>query len=337
MTAGHSNIKRIAHRIGEELHSTAEIARLTSWREGLETLIAKADIQIMNHNGYKEPPAVRKRLVRKHEIVMKYFEKRYGQFCDQYDYDAPMPPSDPALEGKIWVCWWQGLENAPLIVQRCVESIKRNAGDREVIVITDKNYEQYVHIPDWVKKKQKAGIITRTNLSDLLRLSLLAEHGGLWLDSTFYCTGPLENMVFTHPLWSIKRPDYLHCSIAQGYFAGYSLACDTEHRWVFRAIRDLFLEYWKTNDFMVDYLMVDYLIAMSQRHCFKLKEVFDTVEPNNSRCDDLYKVLGETYNGGVWNELISQTSLFKLTWKQSFPLEKEGKMTYYAYLCNGGI
>jgi len=57
-----------------------------------------------------------------------------------------------------------------------------------------------VHIPDWVKAKQEAGIITRTNLSDLLRLSLLAEHGGLWLDSTFYCSGPLEKMVFSKQL-----------------------------------------------------------------------------------------------------------------------------------------
>ena len=123
-----------------------------------------------------------------------------------------------------------------------------------------------MHIPDWVKAKQEAGIITRTNLSDLLRLSLLAEHGGLWLDSTFYCSGPLEKMVFSKPLWSIKRPDYLHCSVAQGYFAGYSLACDVKHRWIFRAIRDFFLEYWRTSNFMVDYLMVDYMIALAQRY-----------------------------------------------------------------------
>lgn len=196
----HNSIRRYLHRIGEECRSTAEIARFTSWPEALETFRAKVDIQVMNRNGFKEQPSVRKRLIHKHEILMKYFEKRYGDFYGKYDFNAPMPVSDPALENKIWVCWWQGLDNAPLIVQRCVESIRRNAGNREVIVITDENYEQYVHIPDWVKAKQEAGIITRTNLSDLLRLSLLAEHGGLWLDSTFYCSGPLEKMVFSKPL-----------------------------------------------------------------------------------------------------------------------------------------
>lgn len=147
MVAGHSSIKRIVHRIGEECRSTAEIARLTSWPEALETFMAKVDIQMMNRNGFKEPPAVRNRLVHKHEILMKYFEQRYGRFADEYDFHAPMQASDPALEGKIWTCWWQGLDQAPEIVKWCVESIKRNAGGREVIIITDENYERYVHIP----------------------------------------------------------------------------------------------------------------------------------------------------------------------------------------------
>ena len=97
MVAGHSSIKRIVHRIGEECRSTAEIARLTSWPEALETFMAKVDIQMMNRNGFKEPPAVRNRLVHKHESLMKYFEQRYGRFADEYDFHAPMQASDPAL------------------------------------------------------------------------------------------------------------------------------------------------------------------------------------------------------------------------------------------------
>ena len=42
----HNSIRRYLHRIGEEIRSTAEIAKLTSWPAAVETLIAKADIQI---------------------------------------------------------------------------------------------------------------------------------------------------------------------------------------------------------------------------------------------------------------------------------------------------
>ena len=74
------------------------------------------------------------------------------------------------------------------IVKICVESIKKNAGDHRVIILTDDNYKQYVDIPEWVEEKKKKGVISRTHYSDILRLSLLARHGGMWIDSTFYCT-----------------------------------------------------------------------------------------------------------------------------------------------------
>lgn len=332
MVAGHSSIKRIVHRIGEECRSTAEIARLTSWPEALETFMAKVDIQMMNRNGFKEPPAVRNRLVHKHEILMKYFEQRYGRFADEYDFHAPMQASDPALEGKIWTCWWQGLDQAPEIVKWCVESIKRNAGGREVIIITDENYERYVHIPQWVKEKQKAGIITRTHLSDLLRFMLLSQYGGLWLDSTFFCTGSLEDVAFASSLWSIKRPDYFHASVAQGYFANYSFACHSDKRWVFAAIRDFVLEYWRTNDSMVDYLFVDYLITLAIRHDTAMKEAFAAIPSNNPNCDELFKVLGNPYDERLWGKIGKETSLFKLTWKQVFPVEHDGEKTFYGML-----
>lgn len=329
---GHNSIRRITHRIGEEFRATKEIASQTSWSDALATLHAKWDIQVMNHNGFTEPPAVRNRLIHKHEIMLEYFERRYGDFYRNYNYDTLMDPVDPDMEGRIWICWWQGLENAPEIVKRCVESIRRNAGNHQVTIITDQNVEQYVDIPEWVKKKQAEGIISRTNLSDLLRLSLLARYGGLWLDATFFCTGPLSNIAFGNPMFSIKRPDYLHCSVAQGYFAGYSLACDVDHRRVFATIRDFFLEYWRTNNFLVDYLLVDYMIVLAQKYNKIIADAFASIKPNNPRCDDLYKVLGEPYDEEYWFELTENTNLFKLTWKQVFPKEIRGHATFYAKL-----
>lgn len=88
----HNSIRRYLHRIGEEIRSTAEIAKLTSWPAAVETLIAKADIQIMCRNGYAEPPNARRRLIRKHETLLKYFEKRYGDFASGYRYKVIFQP-----------------------------------------------------------------------------------------------------------------------------------------------------------------------------------------------------------------------------------------------------
>lgn len=139
MANGHNSIKRIVHRSCEEIGATVRIARATSWPEAINTFRAKLDIQVMSRNGYKEPPEVRERLLRKHETVLKYLEGRFGDYYASYDYGAPLPPLDPALEGKIWMCWWQGEENAPEIVRACIDSVRRNAGGHEVVVITDEN------------------------------------------------------------------------------------------------------------------------------------------------------------------------------------------------------
>lgn len=124
-----------------------------------------------------------------------------------------MPECDEKMRNKIWVCWWQGLDNAPEIVKTCVESIKRNSGKYEVLIITDENYKQYVKFPDWLEEKRKHGIISKTIYSDLLRLNLYQhmEEYGLIRHSFVrekvlniicnYLYGPLNaQIIYTVPL-----------------------------------------------------------------------------------------------------------------------------------------
>lgn len=332
---GHMNIKRIFHRAMEEMSATCQIAKVTSWKKALTTFIAKVDIQIMNRNGYKEPPSVRARLIKKHDIMLEYFEKRFGDFYKNYDCEKQSVNTPSEFSDRIWMCWWQGEENAPPLVKRCIESVRRGAGSHTVTVITEENYREFVNIPEWVIKKFNDGIITRTNLSDLLRLSLLARHGGMWLDATFFCTEEANlDEYFGYPLWSIKRPDYLHCSIASGYFAGYSLQCSRENRYIFSVIRDFFLHYWEHTDMLIDYLLVDYMIVLAEKYDNRISEAFGQIVPNNKNCDELFKVLGCVYDEEKWKALTDNTQLFKLSWKQTFPTEIKGAPTFYSKLIN---
>ena len=162
---------------------------------------------------------------------------------------------------------------------------------------------------------------------------LLSTHGGMWLDSTFYCTAPVLDEYFKYPLWSIKRPDYFHASVAAGYFANYSLACDEDHRWIFKTILDFVLEFWKNNDIMTDYLFLDYLIVLAQKYDVRIKKVFEQIISNNPNCDELFKVLEKPYDQLHWKKIQENTYLFKLTWKKSFST-KEGITTFYDELIN---
>lgn len=332
--SNHKSLKRIIRRCIEEIDSTRRIAKETSVKEGLKTFQAKIDIQIMNHNGYYENESRKQHLLKKHDIMIRYYEKTFRKFLETYDFshqNVEFPKSE--YSDCIWICWWQGLKQAPDIVKVCIDSIKRNAGDHRVIVLTEENYQQYVNIPQWIQEKHKAGIITKTHYSDILRLMLLSTHGGMWLDSTFYCTAPVLDEYFKYPLWSIKRPDYFHASVAAGYFANYSLACDEDHRWIFKTILDFVLEFWKNNDIMTDYLFLDYLIVLAQKYDVRIKKVFEQIISNNPNCDELFKVLEKPYDQLHWKKIQENTYLFKLTWKKSFSTKK-GITTFYDELIN---
>ena len=182
----HNSIKRLIYRSIEELKSTCDIAKVISLKAALVTFRAKIDIQIMNRNGFKEPESVKNRLMKKHQIMLDFLEDKYKDYWKNYNYTKDLPESDEHLRNKIWICWWQGIDNAPEIVKACVDSIKRYAGKYEVICITEENYKDYVTFPKWVKEKRKQNIISRTIYSDLLRMNLLATYGGIWIDSTFF-------------------------------------------------------------------------------------------------------------------------------------------------------
>ena len=320
------------HRCLEELKGTCDVAKVTSWRAALVTLRAKVDLQIMNRNGFKEPESVKHRLFKKHQVMIDYLERKYKDYWNRYHCAESAPECDNALRHKIWVCWWQGLENAPEIVKACIKSIKRHAGPYEVICITKKNYRNFIQFPDWIEEKREHGVFSITHFSDILRMSLLAKYGGIWVDATFFCVGVGFETYMEQPLWSIKRPDYKHGSVACGNFSGFSLGCSQENRWMFGVIRDFLFNYWKDNEKLIDYLLIDYAVVLAQRHNAKIAEAFKRIEPNNPNCDELCKVLGNPYDADKWEKIKKDTVLFKLTWKQHFDKKVNGKKTFYGKL-----
>ena len=179
-------------------------------------------------------------LMRKHEVMLRYYEMRYGDYFDAYDFSAPVPESDSEYKETVWVCWWQGLENAPEIVKACVSSIQRAVGEHRVVILNQDNYLQYVDMPGWIVEKFNAGIISRTQFSDCLRFALLAEYGGLWMDATVFCSAPLPVDVFDRELFTISRPDCDHMSVAAGRFSDFLLGCNYASRRLFVSIRDAY-------------------------------------------------------------------------------------------------
>lgn len=330
-------LKRIIRRALEEMRATAEIARYTSAAGGLMTFFVKANIQLLNRRTYRETPADTKWLLKKHEVMRTYFDRRFQNFLTNYDYNRVLPDNDPQLRQRIWICWWQGVDQAPEIVRQCIESVRRHAGGHTVTVITEENYGEYIQIPKWIEEKYRAGTISRTHFSDVLRLCLLAEHGGMWLDATIFCVHPVLEDYFSVPVWSVKRPGYGHISAGCGGFVTGTMQCAYSHRWIFTTIRDFLLHYWQEHDLLVDYLALDYLIDLVQRADPRIAACFDSIVPNNPKGDELLRVLNEPFDAAYWEELKQDTALFILSWKRSFVTQKNNRDTFYAKLLEGTL
>jgi hypothetical protein len=91
----------------------------------------------------------------------------------------------------------------PPIVQSCFQSLCSHAGNHLVHLITQENISKYVTIPDYILRKVQEGKISFTHFSDILRMCLLYEHGGLWIDATVYVSQPIPEKVFQEPLFTV--------------------------------------------------------------------------------------------------------------------------------------
>ena len=55
------------------------------------------------------------------------------------------------------------MEDAPLIVKKCYQSLKDKLEDREIVLLTNENYREWVTFPDYIQKKIDSGMITHAH------------------------------------------------------------------------------------------------------------------------------------------------------------------------------
>lgn len=120
-------------------------------------------------------------------------EKCYGKFLKDFD-EQYLEQAESKMSNKVWVCWFQGIENAPNLVKKCYKSLQENLYDKEIVLITSENMNKYVQFPNYIIEKWNAGLITNTHMTDLLRLELLIRYGGMWVDATVLCTSRSKNI-----------------------------------------------------------------------------------------------------------------------------------------------
>ncbi len=255
----------------------------------------------------------------------KKYKKRLVEFDKKYDVNLSHETSN-----KVWICWFQGMESAPVLVQNCYQSLKENLTDRELILITSENMADYVQFPDFIMDKWKKGQITHTHMTDLLRLELLITYGGMWVDATVYCTSKrkdISNFYFDSDL-------FLYQCLKPGrdghsnYVSSWLMSAKSNNK-LLMAARYLCYEYWKENKEMIDYFLLhDFMSIVLEYY----PEEWNNIIPRDNATPHILLLrLFQKYDEQMWNAIRQQSPFHKLTYKFT---EEQTKMkgTYYDVL-----
>lgn len=100
--------------------------------------------------------------------------KPYLKYKDTDVQGLSFPQND--VENPIWIYWNKGIEQAPIIVQKCYESVCKHS-NQKIILLNDQNLADYIRLPDYIEKKKDAGQIPMAGYADLMRWSIMVEHG----------------------------------------------------------------------------------------------------------------------------------------------------------------
>lgn len=263
--------------------------------------------------------------------LKKYVKSAIKEVC-QVEYKK-----EEIKDYTIWQFWNSGIENAPELVKRCVESIDNFEPNKKHIVLSLETIKDYVEIPQKYYDLLKAGKMGMAHFSDILRTYLLLEYGGCWIDSTVLLTEKLPEYITTSDLFLFQN--YKNDDLDGLNIANYFIHSKPNNK-ILNTIKIVLEKYWNENSFVVNYFF--YLHAFTMITTSKeLKEEWgETPFVSFIPVQHFQRELLNQFNEKRWNEIKSTTGVHKLTHKPKIlglNKVKEVSNTFYEKLINGEL
>lgn len=232
--------------------------------------------------------------------------------------DGQKSDSQTRVPKVVWFSWLQGMEQAPDIVKVCLRSQRRHLMGYEFRIVDLTNYHNWVQLPQYVEEKFRKGLIPPALFSDLLRLALLKQYGGVWMDASVYCSG-FGNEKLRERWEQIMGSELtLFRYFQRGRKEAVGLST-----WFFAAIPqqpvisivlDMLLAYWKDFDCTVDYYICHLFFG---KVLSKFPDVWTAMPRANSNHSILLgSALGKDYQEAAWQDLIAHVSIHKMNYRK---------------------
>ena len=189
------------------------------------------------------------------------------------------PESEHIISKKVWVCWLQGIENAPQVVKVCYQSILNNLDDREIV------------------------------FSDILRLELLKKYGGTWIDATMFITDKnLPDYMLNDKLFICQSIEDTAAQIESFFITSES------NNKIITMTLELLYKYWEKHNVLIHYLLMFYFFKIATEE-FE-NEWADVIPFSRTAVKSLDYNLENPFNERVFKEILKITPIHKLTYKK---------------------
>ena len=285
---------------------------------------------------YSELPAQAQVATYWNNIIQAYFNSEIEKYNIQ-------PKKYFKNKKIIWQYWAQGIENAKDTAKLCFASVDKYKGDYEVIRITDKNIDDYLDLPEFIKEKRKSSEFRAVFFSDLLRVALINVYGGIWLDASILLTDEIPTNYADYDFFMFSRDsDSINQHWGKGdqhfYFSWReefkvkhlsSIIYGHEKSELSSVMLDLLLYFWKYEDKIPHYFFFQIMIN-------ELKNM-NVINFNFPTEDDtlphlLQNKMSKKFKQEEYQFIIGQASLHKLSLHEELK-EKDilGNLTYYGF------
>jgi hypothetical protein len=206
---------------------------------------------------------------------------------------------------NIFILWFQGLEKAPEVVKRCVESWMHYNKDWNIIILDNLNIKEYISEGHYVFEKKDLEYYEK---SDIIRLELLTKYGGVWADSTLFCNKPLDEWLYEH--------------INEGFFAFSEPAQDKSvSNWFLYSERESYiLNKWKTK--MDDY----YKYCNKSWNYFMMHYFFDEIKTRDKEFKEIWERIKHIKAKGP--HLFNDNGYFSIDYKIKGQIESKNDPVY---------
>ena len=244
--------------------------------------------------------------------------------------NTQMPANLDKDNNIIWQYWHQGIENAPPIIKKCFESIKKYHPECDIRILTYDTIKNYIDLPkkyyDLLEQKK----IPIAIFSDVVRLYLLSQYGGMWIDSTIYLTGRIPDNILQADFFAFQKDrktdsfeDKMTC---------FFIKAKANNIWI-HLIKNAIESYWRKNDYLIHYFMFEHIVTMISDATPELLAEWNKMPYYSANITGkLQDKFFDEFIESDFEQLKNETSIHKLTYKRN--ITKPISQTYYEHIIN---